>query len=70
MRYATLEKYPNYRIFEDGTVMKLDTYKTLKHTPKEFDGYYYEYVTLRNKNNKRQQVNINKIINNLFTEVF
>lgn len=50
--------------------MKLDTYKTLKHTPKEFDGYYYEYVTLRNKNNKRQQVNINKIINNLFTEVF
>lgn len=69
MRYATLEKYPNYRIFEDGTVIKMTTYKTLKHTPKEFDGYFYDYVTLRNKNNKRHQVNITKITNKLFMEV-
>ena len=68
MRYKTLEQYPNYRIFEDGTVVKMSTYKTLKHTPKKSD-YFYDYVTLRNTNNKRVQVNISKIIEKEFTEV-
>lgn len=69
MRYKTLSTYPDYRIFENGTVVKMSTYKTLKHTPKIFDGYYYDYVTLRNTNNKRHQVNITKLINKLFMEV-
>lgn len=68
MKYKTLDQYPNYRIFEDGTVVKMSTYQTLKHTPKK--GYYfYDYVTLRNKNNKRVQVNISKIIEKEFMGV-
>lgn len=67
MKYKTLGQYPNYRIFEDGTVVKMSTYKTLKHTPKKGD-YFYDYVTLRNTNNKRVQVNISKIIEKEFME--
>lgn len=69
MKYITLEKYPNYRIFEDGTVVKMSTYKTLKHTPKMVYGNYYDYVTLVDTNKKRRQLNITNIIQSQFKEM-
>lgn len=69
MKYITLEKYPNYRIFEDGTVVKMSTYKTLKHTNKKMYGYDYQYVTLVDTNKKRRQLNITNIIQSQFKGV-
>lgn len=69
MRYKTLDQFPNYRIFEDGTVVKMTTYKTLKHTPKMVYGNYYDYVTLVDTNKKRKQINITNVINSQFKEV-
>lgn len=69
MKYTTLERYPNYRIFEDGTVIKMSTYKTLKHTLKNVGGNYYKYVTLVDNNRKRKQFNITNLTNVIFKEV-
>lgn len=68
MKYKTLERYPNYRIFEDGTVIKLSTYKRLKHTLKIVGGNHYKYITLVDNNRKRKQFNITNLTNVIFKE--
>ena len=65
MRCITLERYPNYKIYEDGTVVKISTGKTLKHTLVK---NRYKCVRLVDIFNDPVRFNIDKLLDKHFKE--